>query len=312
MSSSYLQNVTVVGAGGQIGGHIVQQLLTQGKHKVSALTRPGSGSALPRGLQAIHKVDYDDQEALVAALKGQDVLVITLSATAPPETSIKLVDAAVLAGIKYVVPNEWGSDRAQVQLGKDLLLAEGQIKLCEYIVSKGIKWISVGCAFWYEFSLSNGDAGYGFDLVNRKVTFYDDGNTKITTTTWPQTGLAVARLLALPLTTIEDFDNSQVLITSFHVSQRDMLDSILRVTGDKESDWTIQHEDSKERFERGRQLMYQGDYLGFAIAMYARGLSKDDPMAHESKVVNKLLGLPEEDLDTATRVAISLAQKRGV
>ena len=77
-----------------------------------------------------------------------------MGAMAPASTSIKLINAAAVAGIRYIVLNEWGSDRNQVQLGKDLMLAEGHIKICEHIVSKGLKWISIGCGFWYEYSLA--------------------------------------------------------------------------------------------------------------------------------------------------------------
>ena len=33
------------------------------------------------------------------------------------------------------------------RLGKDMMLEQGQIKICEYVVSRGLKWISVGCGF---------------------------------------------------------------------------------------------------------------------------------------------------------------------
>lgn len=141
-----------------------------------------------------------------------------------------------------------------------MMLAEGRIKICEYIESKGLKWISIGCGFWYEFSLSGTEAGFGFDFEKRTSTFFNDGITKITVTTWPQTALGLARVLALPLNStsgasISKYANSQVLVSSFAVSQRDMLDSIMRVTGRKESDWTITHENAKARFGRGIQML---------------------------------------------------------
>ena len=57
-------------------------------------------------------------------------------------------------------------------------------------------FVSLACSFWYEFSLAGSQARYGFDFAKREVTFYDEGETKITTSTWPQCGRAVAALLS--------------------------------------------------------------------------------------------------------------------
>lgn len=312
MSGSYLKNVIIVGAGGQVGGHIVQQLLAEGKHKVTALTRPDSSSSMPSGVYDIRKGDYDQPDQLATAMVGQDVLIITMGAMAPASSSLKLIDAAAAAGVKYIVPNEWGTDRAQAQIGKDMMLAEGQIRICEYIESKGLKWISIGCGFWYEFSLSGTEARFGFDFKQRTVTLFNEGTTKITVTTWPQTALGLARVLALPLesasgASISRYANSQVLVSSFAVSQRDMLDSVLRVTDGKESDWTITHEDAKARFGRGMQMLQKGDFEGFTIAMYSRAFFPGDTMEHEAKVANAALELPRESLDECTKGAIRMA-----
>ncbi|KAM0712094.1 hypothetical protein Q7P37_011188 [Cladosporium fusiforme] len=312
MSEPYLRNVIIVGAGGQVGGQIVQQLLAEGKHKVTALTRPDSSSSMPPGINSIQKVDYDQPDQLAAAMSGQDVLIITMGAIAPASSSLKLIDAAATAGVKYIVPNEWGTDRAQVQIGKDMMLAEGQIKICQYIESKGLNWISIGCGFWYEFSLSGMEARFGFDFTKRNLTWFDDGNTKITVTTWPQTALGLARVLALPLESssgpsISKYGNGQTLVSSFLLSQRDVLDSVLRVTGGKEDDWTFTNEEVKSRFARGMQMLQKGDFDGFTIAMYSRAFFPDDAMVHEAKVANAVLDLPKEDLDEATKVAIQMA-----
>ncbi|KAK6001684.1 hypothetical protein QM012_002174 [Aureobasidium pullulans] len=316
MSASHLRNVLIVGAAGQFGSHIVQQLLEQGKHNVSALTRPQSSASMPSGLHSVRKADYhhpDDE--LAAAMKGQDILVIIMGYMAEASTSIALIDAAAAAGIKYIIPNEWGTDRAQVQLGKDLMLAEGQIKICKYIESKGLKWISIGCGFWYDYSLANNRERFGFDFAEKRVTIFDDGNTKITVSTWAQIGLCLARVLALPFETssgpsISKYENSQVLVSSFHVSQRDMFESVLRVTGDQQSDWTITSEAAEDRFARGMELLQKGDLAGFTLAMYSRAVFADDAMYHESKVANAVLGLPKEDFDEATRAAVSMARNK--
>jgi uncharacterized protein YbjT (DUF2867 family) len=65
-------------------------------------------------------VDYSKPETLVEALKGQDALVITLGVQAPKGTDTQLINAAEEAGVKWILPNEWGPDSANESLVKDV------------------------------------------------------------------------------------------------------------------------------------------------------------------------------------------------
>ena len=49
-------------------------------------------------------------------------------------------------------------------------------------------YVAVSTGFWYEWSLAI-PAGYGFDFANRAVTLFDEGEAKISTSTWPQVRL---------------------------------------------------------------------------------------------------------------------------
>ena len=147
---------------------------------------------------------------------------------------------------------------------------------------------------------------YGFDFKEKKLTLFDDGNIKIHTSTWPQCGRAVATLLALE--DLKPWENKAVNITSFFISQRDMLASVLRVTGDNESDWTITHEGVQERYKRGVEMFQQGNFVGFAILLYARIFFPDAAPSLEGHIDNEKLGLPEEDLDEFTRIAVKYVE----
>lgn len=89
-----------------------------GKHIVTALTRFGSTNKLPEGVNPI-TVDYDDEKSLVEAMKGQQILIITLAVTAPPGTQSKLIKAAAEAGVSYIMPNAWGMNPLNEQLMED-------------------------------------------------------------------------------------------------------------------------------------------------------------------------------------------------
>jgi hypothetical protein len=305
----------VLQAGGNSGSYMVKSLLETGKHTVTALTRADSTNTLPSGV-ITKTIDYSKPETIVDALKGQQVLIITLSVFSPPGTELTLIDAAEKAGVQWILPNAWGSDTTNKELVKDVVAFQGKEKITDAILEKGMSYISVATSFWYEWSLAF-QAGYGFDIPKKNVVFFDEGTVKIVTSTWPQVGRAVAGLLSLPIKpeggnegkSLENFKNKMVYMKSFLLSQKDMFAAILRVTGDKESDWTITYVPSKERYSEGIKKMQNGDRTGFAESMYTRMFYPDGAGNYEHKgLINGLLALPEEDLEEATKVAVEKAK----
>lgn len=105
-------------AGGTLGKYIAQELIKTGKHIVTALTRSGSANKLPEGVIPV-TVDYDNETSLVEAMKGHQILIITLAVAAPPGTQSKLIKAASKAGVPYVMPNAWGTDPLNQELMQD-------------------------------------------------------------------------------------------------------------------------------------------------------------------------------------------------
>lgn len=281
-------------------------------------------STLPAGLK-VQKVDYNNQASLVEALKGQEALVITMGFGAPPDQQTKLINAAATAGVPWILPNEYVHNWAHPGLSQDLLsMDEGHTADREHIEKLGkSSWIGVICGSWYEFSLGGGPERYGFDLKKREVTFYDDGNTKVNTSTWPQCGRAVANLLALKVLPDDENDTSACLshhknqfiyISSFAINQRDMLDSVLRVTKTTPSDWQIKYEPCRERYKAGLAKHHQGDSLGLFELVYARMFYPDGSGNYERSMglQNDILGLPEEDIDEYTTLAVQYAAQQAL
>ncbi|MCJ1349842.1 hypothetical protein MMC31_008084 [Peltigera leucophlebia] len=316
---NYIENVAIVGVGGQVGKFITEELLKAGKHKITAITRVDSTSPVPAGVE-IKRIDYADQASIVEALQGQDALVITMGARAPPEQQAKLIEAAAVANVPWVLPNEWGSDILNTGLSKDIPLVAVKAQYREQIEQLGkSSWIAITCGFWYEYSLSFGPHTYGFDFKNSTVTFFDDGNTRINTSTLQQCGLAAARLLALKVLPdnandrspcLAHYRNGSVYISSFRVSQKDILDSVLRVTGKTLNDWKIEREPSTSRYKAGVEGFQKGDLAGFIKLLYSRVFYQDGSGDYESSrgLQNDILGLPKEDLDEHTRIAVQTAQ----
>lgn len=319
--SNHVSSIAIVGAGGTVGKYVTEALLKTGKHKVTAITREDSSNTLPEGV-IVKKVNYSNPSTVVEALKGQDVFIITMNVMAPGDTEKKLIEAAAEAGVPWVLPNEWGGDPSQTQMGVDTFLGPAKQQARDLVVSLGKSaYLSMVSSFWYEFSLAGSESRYGFDFPTKHMTFYDEGKTAINTSTFLQCGRAVAALLSLKILpedendkspTISQFRNKPVFLSSFSISQKDMFDSVLRVTGTKEQDWTIGYQDSRERYKKGLEKMKAGDRQGYAELLYARGFYPTDEANFEKRGLlhNELLGLPKEDLDEATKRGVDMAGRQ--
>ncbi|KAJ7579838.1 hypothetical protein C8J56DRAFT_283094 [Mycena floridula] len=316
---NHIEKVAIVGAGGNVGKFIVEALLKTGKHLVTAITRADSITKLPDGVE-VKKVNYDDHASLVAALQGQDAFIITMNVMAPPGQSAKLIQAAADANVPWILPNDFGGDATETEMVKDTMI--GAAKAADHALIEKLgksSWVDVACGFWYEHSLGYGPSFYGFDFRDRIVTFFDQGTQKINTTTWPQVGLAVARLLSLKVfpedasdtsATLSQFRNKPLYISSFLINQKEMLDSVLRVTGEKDGDWKIKYEPSDVRYAAGQEQFKGGDRSGFVKLLYSRVFYPDGCGNYEDRhgLANELLGLPKEDLDEFTKIAVKRSE----
>ncbi|KAH7348511.1 hypothetical protein BKA65DRAFT_584243 [Rhexocercosporidium sp. MPI-PUGE-AT-0058] len=144
------------------------------------------------------------------------------------------------------------------------------------------------------------------DVKNRTANLLSGGTTKFNTT-----ALAVARLLSLPIVSAEgaslsDYGNKFVYISSFLVSQRDILDSLQRATDTSDAGWTITDTDVQAYIDEGPAKLVRGDmsaFLNLLISSIAKeGLGGN----YESTkgVSNVVLELPEENLDDAVKVLV--------
>lgn len=245
-----------------MGKHTIAELQKSTKHTITALTRKGSNISLGSSVNII-EVDYGSIENLTQALDGQDLLMITLAVNTPPHVHQNLVSAASAAGVKYIIPNAYGFDFHNPAVNADIPVGDMVRGYFSQIEKAGMVHFSLVCGFWYEWSLGLSWC-YGIDVANRKAIFYDEGNTKMNTSTWEQCGRAIAALLALPEQELEaNYKNRSLHVSSFRLTQREMLDSVHRVLGTEDEDWEINFENTKERYQQGMQDMKQGDQTGF-------------------------------------------------
>lgn len=296
MENKQLRKVTLVGATGNIGKHILDSLLALG-HQVTVLTRPDSTAKLSHNV-TVHRADYTDEALLADILQGQEVVIAALAHSAY-DVQGPLFRAAAQAGVPWIVPCEFGSD-PDAALAEHINLNGPKKQYRALVEDLGVSsWLGVVNNPWIDFLLPMPHGGgFGVDLKTRSAAFYDDGTAKVTFSTLRRTGQSLAALLALSDAELGRYRNRLVFFSSFRVSQRDIWESAMRVTGTGEEDWTVSSQPSAEVIRQCKQA------AGFSLALlmaltFAEGMGGD----YSDRVVDyEKLGLEqEESLDEVVR-----------
>ena len=158
---------------------------------------------------------------------------------------------------------------------------------------------------------------FGINSFERKATLYDDSG-KFNSSTLPQVGLGIARLLSLPISdesnpraSLQHYSNRFVYISSFSTSQQQLFAAAQKATSTSEADWTVQHSTIEDWIKQGREGMAKGDMragAGLTYAMYM-GQGKGGDYEAKAKEDREVLGLKEESVDEVVARAFAAGQK---
>ncbi|KAI1098548.1 NAD(P)-binding protein [Jackrogersella minutella] len=288
--ASSIKNVVVIGASGNLGKEVAQELSKAG-FAVTAFTREDSTSSFPSNVTT-KKVNYQSVESLTAALEGQDAVVSTI-ATEAIGSQTTLVDAAVAAKVKRFIPSEFGVNTRTVgDTGLGSIL-QGKVQLLDYIIGKSkenpwFTWNGISNGIFFDWGLKYGVTG--FDKDTKTATIYDSGNEPFQASNLPFIGKAVAAILSQP----EKTANQYFSIASFNPSQNQILEIVEAETGEK---WKLEHASTAEQEKIGLEKLSKGDYSSFSNLLrrhvYADGANH---AVKGTDNADEFLGLQEEDL----------------
>ncbi|KAI0198166.1 NAD(P)-binding protein [Astrocystis sublimbata] len=222
---SILKKVAIVGASGNLGPNVLQQVVKAG-FEVTVLTRKSGSHAYPASVKEA-EVDYDSMDSLVAALKGQDAVVSTI-ASAALSRQLLLVEAAAKAGVKRFLPSEFGSDTtnaksAQLPSYGDKVTVQKALKE-QAAQSGGMTYTLVMNGPFFDWGMR---VGFVADIKGKSITLWDGGNRVFSTSTLATVGRAVAGVLNHPAET----ENRTVYVQDTAVSSAQLLETAKRATG---------------------------------------------------------------------------------
>ncbi|KAL2671607.1 hypothetical protein Neosp_014197 [[Neocosmospora] mangrovei] len=287
MTSSSINNVLVLGAGGNVARSTIKALLEE-NFTVTGLTRDTSKAVLPAGVKHV-KSDYSEA-SLIEIFKGQDAIVSTVSSIVPGDALAiqeTIVNAAIGAGVKVFIPSEYGVDTSNHDASTYIPFLKDKIDTLDYLKTQQdkISWTAIVSGSMFDWGLNIPGFG-GLDVSARTATIFDGGDIPYEATNLDQVGRAIAKSLKNPEATRNDFT----------VTQNQVVGALERATGEK---FEISHGTVEGLWQDGATQVKEGQLLG-TLAMLAGAIYGKGGLANFSVTKglwNEKLGLPQEDLD---------------
>ncbi|KAL2061511.1 hypothetical protein VTL71DRAFT_6888 [Oculimacula yallundae] len=289
----------MAGAGGLLGTEIFTALQKSNAFNLSVLSRKSSKSTFPSDVK-VYKIDDDSPfDQLVEAFKGQDALVSALPGR-PYEVHLRMIDAAIEAGVKRFIPSEFGNNTCTAAADLVPMYAD-KAKVIAYLKTKensGLIWTAIHSGQFFDWGLDSG--WLDFHIEEKAVTIYDSGDKQWSTTNIGTVATAVVMVLLKP----EETKNKPLFISSFTVSQNQVLSELEKATDSK---WEVRRMTEKDALEKAKKLENKDNSDGLKILvlmlLYADSTDRGANFEKDGLLANELLELPVENLsDVITRV----------
>jgi len=285
-----ITKVALAGASGSLGRPVLEHLLGS-NFTVTVLTREDSTSTFPDGVKVV-KVDYTSEEALTAALQGQDALISTLATEVVSSQDI-LIKAAIAARVYRIIPSEFGSDTF-LTANKKLPVYHQKIAI-QKLLEESVK--DTNGEVTYTFVLNSifldWAINYGFliDAKNKKLVLYDGGETPYSTTPLHAIAKGVVGVLKHP----EETANRAVRIHGAVLTQKRLLKLGKEALG--EDGWTVTESSTEDGMKEGFEIfkLEPGKVMEWALKMLESAVFSNQHTPEFAEVDNKLLGVPDVD-----------------
>ncbi|KAL9064681.1 MAG: hypothetical protein Q9161_008724 [Pseudevernia consocians] len=246
-------------AGGNLGPHIVNALLAA-DFTVTIFSRTESSFQPPPEVTAAGaafcKLDFSEA-ALSQALRGQDAVIATVAKDRDAILSQRvIIDAAVSAGVRRLVPAEFGSYTEDTAVVERLPIFKSKLAVLDHLKAVSAKnphfsYTAICNGAFFDWGLTS--TFLGFDLASRHATLYSHGLATFNATTLPTVARAVANALLLPLSPLSaSAHNRFFCIAELRTRQIDVLAALQREIAEAKTGTTAMDEERHWVVSRGR------------------------------------------------------------
>lgn len=260
----------------------MKAFLDDGSYNISVLTRKESSSVFPDNVKVL-KADYTNVSELITAMTGQDVVISMVTGFAAGGQNI-LVDAAIAAGVKRFFPSEFGPPSRDAKFAElNYAVLPPKAATVDYLRTKEdkISWTSLVTGAFFDWALEIGFMG--LDIATRHAGCIDGGVSVFTSSTLPY----IAQAVLASLKHADETKNQYVFIAEFNVSQKQLLEAVEQVHGQR---WTTENLKSEDVIADGEKKLAEGDFWGVTA------LTRAGAMGKHALADNRTWGLWDEKL----------------
>jgi len=193
------KTIAIVGATGGVGTFIVEELLAVKSYHLKVLTQKTSNQEKDSKLSGWKKagvvvevVDFESPESLLAALKGQDVVISALNREGLA-VQTKIIKPAKEAGVQLFIPSEFGVDTSGIK--KYSALFGYKTATIEALKAEKLPYIQILTSLFTDTTFV---PYLGFDIENGRAELYGNKNVRISFTHRRDIGRAIVGLLRNP------------------------------------------------------------------------------------------------------------------
>ncbi len=157
-----IKQIAIMGASGQVGKHITQNLLESG-HSVKIITHRKDcetadlvGGFMLQGAEFVLVEDTSNEEAMVEVLKGYDTFVAAVPGSEKIITQLQPIwlEAAKKAGVKRFIPTEFGAHTRNIEYG-DGVLFDYKKDFHKKLFESGLEWTLIYNGIIHDYALPN-------------------------------------------------------------------------------------------------------------------------------------------------------------
>ena len=221
--------------------------------RITVLTRQGSKKTFPSDIE-VKAVDYESIPSLEAALQGQDALVSTMAFEAI-DVQKNLVDAAFNAGVRRMIPSEYGNDTRNPNLAS-IPIYQPKIAIREYLDQK----VAERPSFSYTIIMTSSFLAPGYalnflvDVDNKKCEIKDGGDVLFSATTMESIAQAAIGILLH----LDETANRPVKVKSVDTTQNEIL--AIAQKAEPTAQWDITHVKTEDLEKEARESWAEGDH----------------------------------------------------
>lgn len=220
---------------------------------ITLLTRSArSAASLAQGPNIqVREVDYASRQSLVAALSGVDAVVSAIG-TKSVDDQATVIDVAAEAGVKFVIPSEFGLANTHPLLRRDFGGIFGdknriQAQLESYRRQGRLDYALIFVGLWLDWGIR----GFILDVHKKKVGLWDGGERPVSMTTMASIGKAVLGVLEGKVA-----GKREVRVKDINLSQRRLYELAAEVVG--QDGWEVRRVDTARAKAAASEKLSQG------------------------------------------------------